>query len=183
MPPGTRVLERPRPPRRSYDGSLADPATPLWGAAALWGAAQGLARHAPMWRDLGRPQRRHWELLAAADEVEAWVIAWPPGGAIEFHDHGASSGAVVVTAGQLTESEVFAGPDGSAVVHTRELVAGASVVFGTGHLHDLVNRSESPAVSVHVYAPRLTEMTFYDITDGRLAVGRTVRYQLGAAVP
>lgn len=35
-----------------------------------------------------------------------------------------------------------------------------------GELHDVRNESPEPAISIHAYAPRLTEMTYYSFTDG-----------------
>ena len=37
-----------------------------------------------------------------------------------------------------------------------------SITFGADHVHDVVNLGDEPALSIHVYAPRLVSMTFYD---------------------
>ena len=121
--------------------------------------------------------------MVASDAFEAWVIAWPPGGAIEVHDHGGSSGAVVVASGELMETTVTERPDGPVTTETTVLPEGASTTFETPHIHDLVNLGPVPAISVHAYAPRLTAMTHYDITQGRLVTGRTAHYRFGAAIP
>jgi hypothetical protein len=63
------------------------------------------------------------------------------------------------------------------------LPASASVTFDRSHIHEIVNLGSGPAVSVHVYAPRLTAMTYYDFRDGILETKAMVRYQLGAAIP
>jgi len=63
------------------------------------------------------------------------------------------------------------------------LPAGASTAFEAPHIHDLVNLGAVPAISVHAYAPRLTAMTHYDIAQGQLVTGPTVRYRFGAAIP
>jgi quercetin dioxygenase-like cupin family protein len=111
------------------------------------------------------------------------VIAWPPGGAIELHDHGESSGAIVVASGELTETTVTEQSDGLVKAETTVLPAGTSTTFEAPHVHDLVNIGAVPAISVHAYAPRLTAMTHYDVANGRLVAGRTVRYRFGAAIP
>jgi hypothetical protein len=121
--------------------------------------------------------------MVASDTFEAWVIAWPPGGAIELHDHGGSSGAIVVASGDLTETTVTEHPDRLANTETTVLRAGMSTTFATPYIHDLVNLGTVPAISVHAYSPRLTEMTHYDMADGRLVTGPTVRYRFGAAIP
>jgi rhodanese-related sulfurtransferase len=89
-----------------------------------------------------------------------WVISWLPGQATGFHDHGASSGAFVVTTGVLEEHR----PDGRAhVVH-----AGESRAFGPDYAHDVRNVSLAPAISIHAYSPPLTEMNEYELDGGRL---------------
>jgi len=132
---------------------------------------------------MDRPTGRVWDIIVASDAFEAWVIAWPSGGAIELHDHGGSSGAVVVVSGELVETTVTERPDGSAETEATVLPAGASTAFEAPHIHDLVNLGAVPAISVHAYAPRLTAMTHYDITQGQLVTGPTVRYRFGAAIP
>ena len=37
--------------------------------------------------------------------------------------------------------------------------------FEAGHRHDVVNEGPGPAMSVHVYSPPLTTMTFYGHDD------------------
>jgi hypothetical protein len=128
------------------------------------------------------PAERCWDLLASSDEFEAWIIAWPSGGAVELHDHGDSAGAVVVVAGALVETRIVPAADGTAGTSTHALPVGASVSFGRRHVHDIVNLGPGPATSVHVYAPRLTSMTYYRRDRDRLEVERTVRYHLGTEV-
>jgi predicted metal-dependent enzyme (double-stranded beta helix superfamily) len=119
----------------------------------------------------------------ASKAFEAWVIGWPAGGAIELHDHGGSSGAVVVAAGELVETEVTEDPQGALTTKRTRLPASASVSFGADHVHDMVNVGPGPAISVHVYAPRLTTMTYYGFRSGLLEARVTERYHLGAAIP
>lgn len=177
----------PVPPRAQAASVTAGPVRPDTAGhqiqpAELLAIAEGLTRSARTWPGMRRPRRRCWDLMVASDAFEAWVIGWPPGGAIEFHDHGDSAGAVVVASGELTETTVT---DGSHGIETeaRVLPESASTAFGTAYVHDVVNLGTAPAVSVHVYAPRLTTMTYYEITDGRLAARHTTRYRLGEAMP
>jgi predicted metal-dependent enzyme (double-stranded beta helix superfamily) len=126
--------------------------------------------------------RRRWELMAVTETYEAWVIAWPPGGAIELHDHGGSSGAVIVVEGELKESRIAARPSGGVAIRTSTIGAGESVSFGARHVHDIVNAADATAISVHVYAPRLSSMTYYRMTEDALEAQSTVRYRFGEAV-
>lgn len=159
----------------------ADPS--FLGVGELLAIAEGLAVSAHSWPGMDRPTRRIWDVMVASDTFEAWVIAWPPGGAIELHDHGGSSGAIVVASGELTETTVTERTDGQANTETTVLPAGMSTTFAAPHIHDMVNLGAVPAISVHAYSPRLTEMTHYDMADGRLVTGPTVRYRFGAAIP
>jgi predicted metal-dependent enzyme (double-stranded beta helix superfamily) len=145
--------------------------------------AEGLASSAREWPGWEGLTRRKWELLAASDTFEAWVIGWPPEATIALHDHGNSAGAVVVAGGELVETLVSEGVDGSVRTSTRRMPTGSAWSMGSRHVHDIVNDGTRPAVSVHVYAPRLTSMTQYRIDDGVLRAGATVHYRLGEVVP
>jgi mannose-6-phosphate isomerase-like protein (cupin superfamily) len=153
------------------------------GAHELLAIAEGLAVSAQGWPGMDRPSRRVWDVMVASDTFEAWVIAWPRGGAIELHDHGGSSGALVVASGELVETTVTERANGRAETETTVLPVGTSTTFEAPHVHDLVNLGAVPAISVHAYAPRLTAMTYYDVAEGGLVTGRTVHYRLGAAIP
>jgi hypothetical protein len=130
--------------------------------AELLPIAEGLAASAPSWPDLHDPTVRTWRTIAVTESFEAYVIAWPTGGSIELHDHGDSSGAVVVAAGDLVETTVATGSGGALVTARRPLPVGSHVVFGPGHVHDIGNRGLLPALSVHVYSPVLRSMTFFE---------------------
>ncbi len=145
--------------------------------------AEGLVDRALRWPGLTGLTQRRWELLAASDTFEAWVIGWPPGGTIELHDHGDSPGAVVVATGELLETLVGEDADGSLTTTSRRMTAGTSWTMTNRHVHDIINDSSSPSVSVHVYAPRLTSMTHYRLDGGVLRAERTVHYRLGDVVP
>jgi hypothetical protein len=148
-PAGPR--DRPRLPRRRVD---------------LLPIAEGFAVSAPAVPELQGLTDRTWVLLAVTDLFEAWAIGWPPGGRIDLHDHGASSGAVVVAAGTLTETTVRSTERGVAVISTRRVAAGEHRRFGPHYVHDLTNDGDGPAVSVHVYGPRLTTMSYYELEPG-----------------
>ena len=92
--------------------------------------------------------------MAVTDNFEAWVIAWPPGGAIELHDHGGSAGAVVVAAGALRETRVVSQASGSWALEASTIGVGETTCFAGHDVHDIVNMADAPAISVHVYAPR-----------------------------
>jgi hypothetical protein len=161
-------------PNRS-DGLHAGSRAPLGSAAParrqvdLLAIAEGFAPSAAGITELHGLCRRTWVLLAVTDLFEAWAIGWPPGGGIDLHDHGSSRGAVVVATGALTESTVRATEYGVAVISTHHLGVGEHREFGPRYVHDLSNDGAAAAISVHVYAPRLTTMTYYQLDRrGRL---------------
>jgi hypothetical protein len=142
----------------------------------LLAIAQQFATSAPEIHEIRNQPERSWVLLAATDLFEAWAIGWPPRGSIELHDHGQSLGAVVVADGELVETSMVPGPHGLATLTTTRLETGSHRRFGPHYIHDLGNDGYNEAVSVHVYGPRLTSMTYYAIdATGRLAADRTER--------
>jgi hypothetical protein len=113
--------------------------------------------------------------------VSAWLITWAPGTGLDLHDHGGSAGTLAVVAGELTErhtniSELTAdgpasfGPD---TLRRRRLGPGTLTTFGPDHVHEVRNDGLEPAVSIHVYAPGLTDMAFYDAPAGQRPGVRT----------
>ncbi len=80
----------------------------------------------------------------------------------------------MVARGSLVETTFRPTDRGVALLSTEVLPAGSHRTFGPGHVHDIVNHSDSDAVSVHVYGPRLSIMGRYRIAGtGRLEPVRT----------
>ena len=100
--------------------------------------------------------RRHHVRLLGTDVYEAWLLGWAPGQHVGMHDHGDAAGAFFVLSGALRE--VLPARRRSTV----DLGAGSTGVVARGQLHDVANVSEGPALSIHVYSPPLSTMTFYD---------------------
>lgn len=111
-------------------------------------------------------QRRFARLLATA-EYEAWLIAWAPAGGLQLHDHGGSDGAFHVACGRLAET--FVDPGAGLDLRVRSVDAGGGVTVPAARVHEVWNPGPERALSVHVYSPRLTSMTFFDRNaDGSL---------------
>jgi hypothetical protein len=115
-------------------------------------------------------RRREWRLMARTPDFDAWLIAWPSGGKVELHDHGDSTGAVSVISGALVEAVPWRDDTGRLSLERHELRAGATLGFGAGHVHDVTNESAHHALSLHVYSPALTSMTFYEVAGEQLVV-------------
>jgi predicted metal-dependent enzyme (double-stranded beta helix superfamily) len=117
------------------------------------------------------PDRR-WYCRLRSDEVaDVWLIGWATGQGTELHDHGGSLGALTVVSGLLSEQR-WAPHRGE--IRSRPLRAGRSQGFRLGHVHDVVNPSTAPAVSVHAYSPPLTTMSYYEVDAVAVAL-RLVR--------
>ncbi len=108
--------------------------------------------------------------MARTPDFDAWLIAWPSGGRVELHDHGNSTGAVSVISGALVEAVPWRDDTGRLSLVHHELRAGATLGFGARHVHDVTNESDGHALSLHVYSPALTSMTFYDVAGDQLVV-------------
>jgi hypothetical protein len=80
-------------------------------------------------------------------------VPWPGTG---LHDHGASSGLLTVVQGELTERSRSRSGEAA-----RTLRPGGVRVLPGAYLHEVVNTSLEPAVSIHVYSPGLVEMNQY----------------------
>ncbi|MFC5909390.1 cysteine dioxygenase [Streptacidiphilus monticola] len=130
--------------------------TTVGGFAAL---ARRVAADRERWAPLVRYDAltRWYARLETGPGYEVWLLSWLPGQGSGGHDHGRSSGVLTVLEGTLTERSLTPGA-GSV---ERELSPGAQRVFAPGYLHEVVNTSLEPAVSLHVYSPGLTEMNPY----------------------
>ena len=118
------------------------------------------------------PQRR-WARLARRPDCELWLICWPPGSLAPLHDHGGATGGAVVLAGTLIERAWVTTP--APGWKLTSWTPGSVHSFGANHLHEVANRSERVAYSVHVYAPRLDSMTFYAEAENDGLVARETR--------
>jgi predicted metal-dependent enzyme (double-stranded beta helix superfamily) len=156
---GTRIRPRVRPPR-------------------LGQIVAEIASHPASWSDIVRfdPGRRWYRRLELTDDYEVWLLSWLPGQETGFHDHGEAVGAFAVAYGELRERTV---PARRPRVRNRALQAGQVRPFGAGHVHDVVNVTAGPAVSVHAYSPPLTAMRRYELTAGGLVYAATEHAELG----
>ncbi|NBM19580.1 cysteine dioxygenase family protein [Streptomyces sp. GC420] len=123
--------------------------------AEFAGLARSLAGDRAQWEHLVRydATTRWYHRLRTGPGYEVWLLSWVPGQGSGLHDHGRSSGVLTLLDGELTER--------SGHGTTRTLRAGAQRVFAPGYVHEVVNDTLEPAVSLHVYFPGLTEMTMH----------------------
>jgi predicted metal-dependent enzyme (double-stranded beta helix superfamily) len=115
-----------------------------------------------------------WYVAYCQDDPEhsysVQVFVWPPGSATRVHDH-SSWGAFCCVVGSVLEERYERLDDGSVPDHARlkelwrvewEREDGISTVLPYEEgIHRVGNPNEEPAISVHLYGPRLGEI------DGR----------------
>lgn len=105
---------------------------------------------------------RAFYLLEETDEHQAWLITWPAGASTGWHDHGTAAGAFTVLDGRLVEQNWGGG------LQLAHVTSSTIRVHGAGHVHDVLNRSGEPAVSLHVYGDRLDAMNHYEFLGDRI---------------
>jgi predicted metal-dependent enzyme (double-stranded beta helix superfamily) len=110
---------------------------------------------------------RWYHRLERGENHEVWLLSWLPGQRTGFHDHCGSSGAFTVVAGELRERTPAAGRPQPASV---AFPAGRARSFGPRHVHEVVNESAAPAVSIHAYSPPLAGMRRYELTRSGLVL-------------
>lgn len=109
--------------------------------------------------------------IRSAPDHEAWLLGWLPGQGTDLHDHGGlarpAAAALTVLSGKLTEYTVRPGafPE---LVRT-ELYQGAGATVDDRTVHAMRNDSDEPAVSLHVYSPRLDAMRIYRFDETGLS--------------
>jgi predicted metal-dependent enzyme (double-stranded beta helix superfamily) len=128
-----------------------------------------LAAAAGEWSALVRytEDERWYHRLERGENHEVWLLSWLPGQRTGFHDHCGSSGAFAVVAGELRERTPAASrPEPVSAAFP----AGRARSFGPRHVHEVVNESAAPAVSIHAYSPPLAGMRRYELTRSGLVL-------------
>jgi quercetin dioxygenase-like cupin family protein len=105
---------------------------------------------------------REFFLLQQNEDYQLWLISWPPGSSTGWHDHGSAAGAYTVLAGSLVEQQW----EGS--LQLAAVGPGDARAYAAGHVHDVKNRSDAPALSLHAYSPRLDAMNRYVFRGDRI---------------
>jgi hypothetical protein len=125
--------------------------------------ARGIAGRPDIWEPLVRvdAERRRYELVYEDDRMDAWVLSWLPGQGTGFHDHYISSVGLCVARGGVTEDLLRYGTDPVG----RHLRPGDSRRGGPGYIHRVQYDTGEPAVTIHVYSPRLDWVGQYRLDD------------------
>ena len=134
--------------------------------------ARDIVERPELWAPLVRndPDRRRYELIYEDERIDAWVLSWMPGQGTGFHDHYISSVGLCCALGGVREDLMVYGQD-ELQLHLRP---GHSRQGGPGYIHRVRHEVGGPAVTIHVYSPRLDWVGQYRLGDGGV-VRREVR--------
>jgi predicted metal-dependent enzyme (double-stranded beta helix superfamily) len=139
------------PALESLDGLV--PHAGVLSPKELEDVACAIAARPGLWRPLVRvdSERRRYELLFEDERMDAWVLSWMPGQGTGFHDHDVSGVGLAVADGGVREDCMRYGGE-----HVeRQLRRGDSRHGGPGYIHRVRHEVAQPAVTIHVYSPRL----------------------------
>ena len=114
---------------------------------------------------------------------EGWVIGWPPGGAVELHDHGESGGAVVVADGELVEMVLAEDGQGTLAMTNTMLPVSASTTFDKSRIHEIVSQDRSGHQRACLCASAHCNDLLRNSAAKMFKVRKTVLCELGAANP
>lgn len=142
-------------------GGAADLTPPL-GGLRMSLIARAVAARLDDWQDLVRmdPAARWYARLHGTADHDVWLESWLPGQGAGWHDHGGSAGVMVVARGELEERIALLG---GVMTQVRRIAEGTERPLRRRQVHELVNVSRTPAVSVHVYSPPLEATRGYEI--------------------
>jgi len=134
-------------------------------------------------------------LVCRTPQFELLVLCWRPGQASTIHDHAGSLNVTRVYRGTLVQRsfsrrdgglgsvEVAAVergelPSGPVDQVSEEVFAGAgAATVDRGAIHQLRNDADENLVTLHLYAPPLTDIVVYSLTDATTDVMK-LRYSL-----
>jgi hypothetical protein len=134
--------------------------------------AGAIAARPDIWEPLvhADPERRCYELVYEDGRMDAWILSWMPGQGTGFHDHYISGVGLCVARGCVREDIMVYGGE----PQSRRLGAGATRQGGPGYIHRVNHDEGHPAVTVHVYSPRLDWVGQYRLAEDGV-VRREVR--------
>jgi hypothetical protein len=135
--------------------------------------ARDIVERPEVWEPLVRadPDRRRYELIYEDESVDAWVLSWMPGQGTGFHDHYISGVGLCCATGGVREDLMVYGQQDMAL----HLGPGDSRQGGPGYIHRVRHEAGEPAVTVHVYSPRLDWVGQYRLDEATGVVRREVR--------
>ena len=134
-------------------------------------------------------------LICRTAQFELLVLCWKPGQASTIHDHAGSLNVTRLYLGELTSrrfrrrdggrgvSEVGGTASGELprgpveLIDEQVIVGSGAATVDRGEIHQLANESAKELITVHLYAPPLTDIVVYSRTEPQTEVLR-LRYTL-----
>lgn len=106
--------------------------------------------------------------LYRAHDWEMLILCWLPGHTTVIHDHGGSWGGTAVLSGSIHEQTFSWRGAGKKLVKRldRTLPAPRLTMETLETIHQVSNRSNEPAVSLHIYSPPLCVLNSYELETG-----------------
>ena len=129
----------------------------------LEAVARKIAARTDLWEPLvhSDADRRRYELVYEDDRMDAWILSWMPGQGTGFHDHYISGVGLCVASGGVREDLMVYGGEHQ----SHRLRAGETRQGGPGYIHRVSHDEGQPAVTVHVYSPRLDWVGQYRLAE------------------
>ena len=166
-------------PLRHSSGPAERPVPSALTGDVLLAMAEGFAATAERWIDdlpVDGSERSGLRILDT-ELYDVWLLRWPPSTSVSPHDHGESAGAFVVVSGELAE---LRWADGT---RTRQkLGPGQGTIVEQGVVHDVLAPATT-SISVHVYSPPLSSMSYFDeraaAVVARFPVVETAEFRAG----
>ena len=125
--------------------------------------ASRIAETPDIWEPLVRVDgtRRRFELVYEDERMDAWVLSWMPGQGTGFHDHYVSSVGLACVRGGVREDWLrFGAPEVEFQLRPGDTRRG-----DPGYIHRVQHTRGEPAVTIHVYSPRLDEVGKYHVGE------------------
>lgn len=119
----------------------------------------------------GTGGERHWAKIEVPEGVDVWLISWQTFASTDLHSHGDASAAFTAVQGTITEIRV----DEQGRLLPRKFSPGVVQVVRPGEIHDVRNEVVEPAVTIHAYSPRLTEMHYFNWDNRTVTLDRIER--------
>jgi uncharacterized RmlC-like cupin family protein len=146
---------QPPPPRRQ------DRPTGALSFGALRAVVVGLSRvQQPLPVGDEEPGQVRRQRVLGTAFYDAWLVTWPPGSNSGYHGHGDVRSVVQVIDGELVE--IYSDDVNELAPLGRMLRHGDSTYAKPSYGHDLANRSEAEATTLHVFSPPLLAVTRLD---------------------
>jgi hypothetical protein len=183
-PPGSPLHCLPgrsvHPSGQTSDSPVRNRPTGALSFGALRAIAAGMARvHHPLTTGVPQTGETSSVRLLKTAFYDAWLVSWPIGSALEPHDHGPARSVLHVIDGELVEYR--SGGLGDPAPSGRPLRRGDSTFGAPSLVHELFNRSEADATTLHVYSPPLEGITV--VQPGKAWAGGSRRADTAEPAP